>query len=289
MRYDNPLFRPPSEARSYILQATLGCSWNKCTYCAMYRTKEFRIRSLKESLEDLDLAHQKYGPSVDKIFVADGDALIMNMDHWVPILEKSRALFPKLRRVSAYAMAPNILEKSDDELARLRELGLSRFYIGPESGDDKILKQIAKGDDFQAHVDAAQKAKRAGIELSVIALLGIGGDRAEEHARNTGKLITEMDPEFFSALTVTVVPNTPLAKQEARGKFKVPEIPALLQELQWMVMEANPNHTVFRTNHASNYLPLAGNLPEDRDRIVDLIEQAVRGELALRPEWLRGL
>ena len=289
MRYEGRIYRPPSEADAYIVQATIGCSWNHCTYCDMYRDKQFRVRALDDTLADLDEAGRRIGARVDKLFVADGDALVMPLDHWLPILERAHARLPKLKRISCYAMARNILAKTDDELAALREAGLSRFYIGPESGDDATLKRIAKGDDAAAHVEAARRAKAAGIELSVIALLGIGGERSEEHARATGELVTAMDPEFFSALTVTIVPGTPLAKLAERGKFAVPDIPDLLRELRTMVEHARPRDAVFRTNHASNYLPLGGRLPIDRERIVATIDAALDGRIPLRPERMRGL
>jgi len=289
MRYVGKLYRPPSEADALILQATIGCSWNHCTYCDMYRDKRFRVRPLDEALEDLDVAGETVRDQVDKVFVADGDALIMPMDHWMPILERSRALFPHLRRVSCYAMARNILEKSDVELKQLREAGLSLLYIGPESGDDTTLEKIAKGDDSAAHVEAARKAHAAGMQISVIALLGIDPERREEHARKTGELVTNMDPEFFSALTVTVVPGTPLATLEKRGKFAVPSVPDLLRELRVMVEHAKPTNAIFRTNHASNYLPLGGRLPRDAPRIMDIIDRALEGKIPLRPERERAL
>ncbi len=289
MRYVGKLYRPPSEADALILQATIGCSWNHCTYCDMYRDKEFRVRELRESLEDLEIAGKAVGDRVEKLFVADGDALVLPIDHWMAILERARALFPNLRRVSCYAMARNVLEKSDDELSSLREAGLSLLYIGPESGDDRTLKRIAKGDDAAAHVEAARRAHAAGMELSVIALLGIDPERWEEHARATGELVTNMDPEFFSALTVTVVPGTPLATLEKRGKYTVPSTGALLRELRTMVEHAKPTNAVFRTNHASNYLPLGGRLPEDASRIVAIIDRALEGKIPLRPERARGL
>ncbi len=289
MRYEGRIYRPPSEADAFILQATIGCSWNHCTYCDMYSDKSFRVRELGATLEDLDAAAAQFGARIDKLFVADGDALVMDMDHWGAILERARAKLPGLRRVSCYAMARNILAKSAAELAELRAAGLRRFYIGPESGDDVTLRKIAKGDDAAAHVEAARRAKAAGIELSVITLLGIAPDRSEEHARATGELITAMDPEFFSALTVTIVPGTPLAKLAAKDKFAVPEVPALLAELRTMVLHANPTDTMFRTNHASNYLPLGGRLPADRDRIVELIDAAIDGRIPLRREHQRGL
>lgn len=289
MRYEGKLYRPPSEADSYILQATIGCSWNHCTYCDMYREKTFRVRPLDDVLFDLELARRTHGPGIDKIFVADGDALVLPMDHWLPLLARARELFPMLRRVSAYAMARNVNEKSDDDLARLREAGLSLLYIGPESGDDPTLKRIAKGDTFAGHVAAAAKAHRAGMQLSVIALLGIAMERSHEHAVETARLVTEMDPAYFSALTVTVVPGTPLATLQKRGRFEVPAIKALLGELRTMVAEARPTNAVFRTNHASNYLPLAGRLPHDAARIVATLDAALDGRIRLRPEHARGL
>ncbi|HEX7600394.1 MAG TPA: radical SAM protein [Polyangiaceae bacterium] len=226
---------------------------------------------------------------VEKVFVADGDALVLPLDHWLPILARARALFPRLRRVSSYAMARNVLGKTDAELRTLREHGLSLLYVGPESGDDVTLKRIAKGDDAAAHVEAARRAHAAGIELSVIALLGIGMDRSAQHAEGTAKLVTDMDPEYFSALTVTIVPGTPLATLAERGRFAVPSKAELLGELRTMVDLARPADTVFRTNHASNYLPLGGRLPRDRERIVEVIDAAIAGRIPLRSERSRGL
>jgi radical SAM superfamily enzyme YgiQ (UPF0313 family) len=179
--------------------------------------------------------------------------------------------------------------KTDEELRALAGLGLSLLYIGPESGDDVTLKRIAKGDTFAGHVEAAKRAHAAGMQTSVIALLGIAGERSQEHAEATARLVTEMDPAFFSALTVTVVPGTPLATLEQRGKFSVPAVADLLRELRTMVALARPTKAVFRTNHASNYLPLGGVLPRDGERIVALIDGALAGRVALRPEWSRGL
>jgi len=290
VRYEGKLYRPPSEADSLILQATIGCSWNKCTYCDMYRDKPvFRLRPLEECLEDLRAAGAAFGDEVEKLFVADGDALTMPMEHWSPILAEARRQFPKLTRVSCYAMARNVLEKTDDELAQLRREGLRMLYVGPESGDPLTLKRIAKGDGFDEHVEAARRARAASLALSVIVLLGIGGDRADEHARGTADLVTRMDPAFFSALTVTVVPGTPLATLAARGRFAVPAVPELLRELRTMVAQAAPTDAVFRTNHASNYLPLGGRLPRDRARIVATIDAALDGRIPLRPEGQRGL
>ena len=289
MRYEGKLYRPPSEADAYILQATIGCSWNHCTYCDMYRDKDYRVRDLTETLKDLTLAGASFGADVEKLFVADGDALGMPMEHWLAVLGRAREVFPKLRRASCYAMARNVLAKTPAELAELRAAGLSLLYIGPESGDDATLKRIAKGDDAAAHVEAAARARAAGMQMSVIALLGIAPERWEEHAAATAELVTKMDPAFFSALTVTVVPGTPLAQLEKKGKFAVPPVAALLRELRVMVDLARPTDAVFRTNHASNYLPLGGRLPRDRARILEVIDAALAGNVALRPERARGL
>lgn len=289
MRYAGKLYRPPSEADAYIVQATIGCSWNHCTYCDMYRQKDFRVRALDETLEDVDAAAGAFGDDVQKVFVADGDALMMPLDHWLPLLDRCRRAFPNLRRVSCYAMARNVLAKSDADLCALREAGLKILYVGPESGDDVTLKRIAKGDDAAAHVEAARRAHAAGMELSVIMLLGIAMERSEEHALATAELVTKMDPEYLAALTVTVVPGTPLATLRTRGRFAVPEVPGLLRELRTIVDRARPTDALFRTNHASNYLPLGGRLPRDRARIVALVDRALAGDIELRPEWSRGL
>lgn len=290
MRYVEPLYRPPSEANSYILQATIGCSWNKCVYCDMYRSKRFRIRELQESLEDLSEAGSRAGHVVDKIFLADGDALVLPMGHFRAILEVARATFPRLRQVSCYATASNIAEKSSDELAELRALGLSMLYIGPESGDDRVLKRIVKGASFDDHARAAQRAHAAGMKISVIALLGVGGTKlSQEHAEGTARLVTAMDPEYFAALTTAVLPHTPLATMRRKGLFELPDVARMLEELRIIVDEARPTDAVFRTNHASNHLPLAGRLPRDREAICSAIDGALGGSIPLRPDWMRGL
>jgi radical SAM superfamily enzyme YgiQ (UPF0313 family) len=290
MRYEGKLYRPPSEAQSYILQATIGCSHNLCTYCDMYREKTYRVRPLSEFLADLELAHAAYGSDLEKVFVADGDALAMPLEVWEPLLAGLAERFPRLRRVSCYATAGNVLEKTPAELARLRELGLRLLYIGPESGDPQTLKRIVKGATYEEHVEAAAKAHAAGLELSAIFLLGAGGvARSEEHAAASARLATDMDPEFLAALTLTVVPDTPLARLEASQRFELPPVERLLGELRTFVAGSSPSDALFRTNHASNYLPLGGRLPKDRDRIVGVLDEALAGKVALRPEWRRGL
>lgn len=289
MRYEGNLYRPPSEARSYILQATVGCSHNLCTYCDMYREKSFRVREMGEVLEDIAAAGAAY-PETNKVFVADGDALILDADYWKVLLSALKRAFPRLRRVSCYATAQNLLEKTAEELMELRAGGLELLYVGPESGDPETLRRIVKGATFQDHVKAARRSHEAGMKLSLIFLLGAGGiDRSEDHARESARLVTEMDPKYLSALTLTVIPGTPQEKMVQKGRFELPSVEGLLRELRVLVGESRPTATIFRTNHASNYLPLEGRLPRDRDRILQTIDQALNGEIPLRPEYWRGL
>lgn len=290
MRYEEPLFRPPSEAGSLILQATIGCSWNHCTYCAMYRSKTYRVRPEEELVEEIRRTAEHLGASVRKVFVADGDALAMPVELWERILGELRDRFPRLRRISCYATARNLLEKTQEELDRLRAAGLARLYIGPESGDDDTLRRIAKGADAAEHAEAARKAHAAKLEQSLIFLLGIGGiERSEEHALASAELASAMDPRFLSALTVTVVPETPLQTLADSDRFRLPDVEGLLRELRIFVDAARPTDSIFRSNHASNYLPLKGRLPRDRERLLATIDAALAGSTPLRPEWARGL
>ena len=290
MRYQEPLFRPPSEADSFILQATLGCSWNHCTYCAMYRDKPFTVRPLEELLVEIREAGARFGEEVRHVFVADGDPLGMPTGHWEAILRGLGAAFPRLRRVSTYATARNVLEKSQEDLDTLRRLGLTLLYLGPESGDDPTLRSLAKGSDAADHVEAARRARLAGMDQSLMFLLGAGGlERSEAHARASGRLASAMDPRFLSTLTLTVVPGTPLAQLQAQGRFTLPGIPALLQELVWFLEETHLTGGIFRSNHASNYLPVGGRLPRDREAMLATLGQALAGRVPLRPEWMRGL
>ncbi len=290
VRYEGTLYRPPSEADSFILQATIGCSWNVCTFCAMYRDRTFRPRDLDAALEDIRVAGLAFGRQVEKVFVADGDALVLPAHHWERILEACRRAFPRLRRVSAYATTLNLLEKSPEELERLHRRGLVLLYVGPESGDDVTLKRLAKGTTFDGHAEAARRARAAGIKLSAMFLLGAGGvERSEEHARESARLATAMDPRFLSLLTLTVIPGTPIAALQERGGFELPGIERLLREARIFVEDSRPANAIFRANHASNYLPLAGRLPRDRYRLLGEIDAALSGRMPLRPEWARGL
>ena len=289
MRYEGKVYRPPSEAHSYIVQATIGCSHNLCTYCDMYRTVGYRERPIGDVLDDIAVAGRIFRDA-DKVFVADGDPLGMSVERWTTILDAARDAFPRLRRVSCYATADNVRDKSTDELRTLRENGLSLLYIGPESGDDETLRRIVKGGSFAEHVEAAEKAHAAGMEISVITLLGAGGvERSDIHARETARLVTAMDPEYLASLTLTVIPGTPLARMEEKGRFEMPEVGTLLRELRTIVAESQPRNALFRTNHASNYVPIAGRIPEDREALLATIDAALIGDVPLRPEFMRGL
>ncbi len=290
MRYIEPLFRPPAEAESFILQATLGCSWNRCGFCAMYRTKTYSVRPLAEVLADIHDAGRRWPEDVRHVFVADGDPLAMPMEMWEPILRALGAAFPRLRRVSTYATARNVLAKTPEELARLRALGLALLYLGPESGDDTTLKRLGKGATAADHIEAARLVHGAGMHQSLMFLLGAGGsERSEAHARASGRLATVMDPRYLSTLTMTLVPGTPLAEAEAAGRFTLPDVRGLLQELAWFLEEAKPTNAIFRSDHASNHLPLDGRLPRDRETLLATLNEALAGRQRLRPEWLRGL
>ncbi|MCB9898223.1 MAG: radical SAM protein [Planctomycetes bacterium] len=285
MRYEGSVYRPPSEADSLILQATLGCSYNRCTYCAMYRAKRFRPRDLDELREDMDLAASVYGPrGVRRVFLADGDALILRTARLLEILGDLRARFPGLGRVSVYASPQSLLAKSTDEIRELTAAGLSMYYLGPESGHPVVLERIAKGVTREQLVDGARRVVDAGAKLSVMLLLGVGGvELSHEHAVASGTLITEMQPRFVSTLTVTPVPGTPFADEVASGRLVLPDDRALLREQRTMI-EHMDCRAVYRGNHASNMLPVGGTLPADKPKLLALLEHAANDEsVRLRP------
>lgn len=286
LRYDSPvsyiqpLYRPPSEADSIILQATLGCSWNHCTYCAMYRSKVFRVRTREELGQQLDALRLAHGPGARRLFVADGDALGMPFALWSWLLEAVAREFPRLVRISAYATARNVLEKSPAELSRLRDLGLRLLYLGPESGDDVTLGALAKGASFDDHVRASQRLAGAGIAQSLIFLLGAGGRRrSRQHAEASARLLTAMNPRHASLLTLTVLDGTPLALAQSRGRFEQASLRELLAEARTFVAGADVDSCVFRCNHASNHLELQGRLPRDRERLVAKLDAALASTL----------
>jgi radical SAM superfamily enzyme YgiQ (UPF0313 family) len=289
MRYREPVFRPPSEAHSYLLPVTDGCSHNRCTYCAMYTTKRFSVRPLAEVLEDVAQAARLI-PHTRRVFLLDGDALTLSTAKLVPILEALREAFPELQRVGSYANAISVNNKSDEDLRRLRELGLGIVYLGLESGDEVVNERIVKGATIDEQVTAVRRAQAAGIKASVMVLLGMGGrERSREHAVATGQVLSRMDPRYISCLCVTPVPGTPLFDQVRAGTFQLIRPEDTLDELVGILEHTDVSGAVFRSNHASNYLPLGGRLPADRERLIDAARAARRGEVPLRPEYLRGL
>ncbi len=255
----------------------------------MYRDKTFRVREIEEYRDDIAEAGRRFA-GTEKVFIADGDALAMPTPRWLALLGILRETFPRLRQVSCYATADNLLEKPKQDLALLCAQGLSLLYIGPESGDNKTLKRIVKGNTFEEHELAAKQAHDAGMKVSTIFLLGAGGvDRTQEHAAESARLVTAMDPEFLAALTLTIVPRTPIAKLVAKGGFTLPEPKAMLAELRTLVNDSRPTSALFRTNHASNYLPTGGRLPVDRSQIVATIDAALSGKVPLRSERNRRI
>jgi radical SAM superfamily enzyme YgiQ (UPF0313 family) len=291
MRYEGMVIRPPSEANSYILQVTYGCSHNRCTFCGTYTDKPFRVRPIEEVLEDIAMA-QSLAPDTRRVFLADGNALVLNTERLVAILDAMAAAFPLLRRVGIYASARDILGKTDVDLARLQQRKLEIVYLGLESGSDEVLRRVRKGITGAEMVEAVHKLKRAGIRTSVIAILGLGGtELSATHADETGRVVRQMDPEYLSMLTLMLVPGTELHRQWQSGSFELPEPMALLQELRQVIACLDGlSRCIFRTNHASNYLPLAGTLSRDKARLLAAMDEALlRGRSALRPETWRAL
>lgn len=290
VKYIGAVYRPPSEAQSLIIQATVGCNHNKCTFCGSYRDKRFAIRSIEEIRQDL--ADARYMGPVKRVFLADGDALCIPQRRLTQILEAVNEYFPSVERIGIYANAQNVLRKSLEDLQALKSLKLGIIYLGVETGDRDLLEKICKGATYDELVEAARRVKQAGIILSVTVLLGIGGiEGSEKHARGTAQILTDMDPDYVGALSVIVVPETPLHQEYERGEFKVPDPFGLIRELRTMISESSFTHCVFRSNHASNYLPVKATLPEDKDGIVAAIDRVLRDRdnRNLRPEFLRAL
>jgi radical SAM superfamily enzyme YgiQ (UPF0313 family) len=290
LRYIGSVYRPPSEAESLIIQVTLGCSHNKCSFCGSYLEKPFSIRNIKEITEDL-ADSMSMGP-VSRIFLADGDALCIPQKRLIEILELVNRFHPEAERIGVYSNAKDILRKSVDELKRLKELKVGIIYLGVETGDEKLLKKICKGADYKQLVEAAHRVKEAGITLSVTVLLGIGGvEGSSDHARATAAILTDMDPDYVGALSVILVPGTPLHSEFTTGEFKLPDPFGLIEELRTIIAESSFTNCVFRSNHASNYLPVKATLPRDKKKILDAIDAILssKDSRALRPEFLRAL
>ena len=288
MRYEGTVYRPPSEARSLIVQVTIGCAHNRCTFCSMYKDKQFRIRDLDEIFEDLESARAIY-PKVKRVFLADGDALVLPTDKLIAILDKINELFPERERISAYATPQDIMRKSNEDLALLKEKGLLMLYMGIESGDDTILQKIDKGVTSADMLEAGKKAKEAGLILSVTMISGLGGPRGSAaHAIGCAKLVNEMQPEYASFLTLMLEEGTKLYEDYQSGEFLLLEPRAVLLELRLFIQNTNLENCIFRANHASNYVALAGTLGADKQRLLNEIDTALK-EDDFKPEYLRGL
>jgi len=289
MRYKGQVIRPPSEAKSYLLQITYGCSWNKCTFCPAYVAKPFKIRPFDEIEQDILMAKEAF-PDIRRIFLCDGDGLVLSADRLLAILDLLNFSFPDLNRVGIYFNARDILSKSDDELQRLVQKKLTIGYIGLESGSERVLKKVHKGATRRELIEAVLKAQKNGMKISVIGLLGLGGiEFSEEHANKTASAVSAMKPRYFSLLTLMVVKGTPMYDDFASGKFKLPDELGLLSEMRTIIEKTETERTIFRTNHASNYLPLEGILSRDKRKLIEIIDHALEGKIRLKPEILRGL
>jgi radical SAM superfamily enzyme YgiQ (UPF0313 family) len=289
MHYEGICIRPPSEAFSILLQVTLGCSHNKCTFCGTYKDKRFTIKDDRIILSDIRFA-SRHMKRQDRLFLMDGDALIIPQKRLMWILERINEYLPWVRRVGLYANAKSIKMKSLDDLIELRENGLGILYLGVETGDDRVLKKIRKGSSAESFIDTGKKVKEAGIKLSVTVLLGIAGkERSLQHAGATGGLLSEMDPDYVGALTVMLIPGTPLYADSSAGNFELPTEKELLLELREMISQTNLSRGLFFSNHASNYLPVKARMPKGKQQALDFIDSALRGDITLRQECMRGL
>ncbi|MBN2418206.1 MAG: radical SAM protein [Deltaproteobacteria bacterium] len=289
MHYEGYCVRPPSEAYSILLQVTLGCSHNKCTFCGTYTNKPFRIKDDEIILSDIKYA-SRYMKNQDRVFLMDGDALIIPQKRLMWILDKIREHLPWVKRVGSYANTKGIKMKSLNDLIELRKNGLGILYLGVETGDDETRKKIIKGSAASECIEMGRKVKEAGIKLSVTVLLGIAGkEKSIEHAKATGELLSAMDPDYIGALTVMFVPETPLHDEYIKGVFVLPDEMGLLRELREMIVHTNISRGLFFSNHASNYLPIRARLPRGKQDAIDQIDSALKGNVELKPEWLRAL
>lgn len=291
--YVEPVFRPPSEAKSLILPVTNGCSWNKCTFCEMYTQpqKKFRARKPDAVREDIERAARSLG-GVRRVFLADGDAMVLPTRRLLEILQELRAAFPDLQRVSSYCLPRNLARKSVEELTELREAGLQILYVGMESGDDEVLRRINKGETAESTRSALSKIRSAGITSSVMVLNGLGGEvLSEQHAVNTARLCNDTQPDYLSTLVVSF----PQGEERFRAGFGDDFVPlnqdGLFREIRQFLEHLDLERTVFRSDHASNYLVLKGTLGRDKPRLLEEVNLAISdpGAATLRPEWMRGL
>ena len=290
IKYVGDVYRPPSEAYSLIVQATIGCTHNKCSFCKMFKEKRFQTRPTEDIIADFAWARKRYR-SVPRIFLADANALCLKTDKLMPILTYIEETFPECERVTIYGRASDVLRKTEDEFRQLREHGLTMGYIGAESGSDKVLEMCRKGETRQQLIDAVKRIEKVGIKASVTFISGLAGkDGWEDHAIQTGTMITEMNASYVSLLTLLVDPQAPMYEDIQSGRLKLLTPQEVLAETHLMLENANPEKTcIFRSNHASNYLSLKGDLPQDRDRFLAQIEAAMKNTGMLKDERFRLL
>ncbi len=295
MKYVQPVYRPPSEAYSLLIQATIGCSRASCTFCASWlfnkkKIKQFSIRPREEIEADLTEARRIYGENVTKIFFLDSNALIMKTEELMNLCEFSHAIYPRLERIGVYGCAKDVLEKSVEELKMLKEAGLGIIYMGLESGDDETLKLVHKGVTSAEQVKAGLMIMQSGIPLSVTIILGLGGkNRWREHARFTGIACSQINPTYLGALTLMLVPGTPLHQKTQNGEFEMLNPHEILEEMKILVKNLDLDGCIFRSNHASNYLPIGGILSQEKDEILKTIQLGLDQKIGLRPDFLRAL
>jgi radical SAM superfamily enzyme YgiQ (UPF0313 family) len=287
--YDYPLYRPPSEADSMIFQVTLGCSFNKCSFCNMYRTKQYSERPWEEIRAEIDIA-SKFYPNTKRVFLADGDAINLPKDRIIQILQDLRLKFPELERVSCYAMPMNLLQKKDDDLKEMKAAGLDMFYIGIESGNDTVLRKVTKGATYKTIVQACHKARHNGYVLSCMVILGLGGKTyTKEHIQDTARLLSETAPDYVGALTLHLEEGI---YEEFMTKFGEPFVPLddsdILDEIEALISNFSPKTPVmFRANHASNVYSIGGTMPDDRGKVLNLIKSLKSHPEMLKPKFLR--
>lgn len=289
MHYEGNIIRPPSEANSILLQVTVGCSRNKCTFCGTYRGERFRIKADSIIMQDIDFA-ARYCRQQRRVFLCDGDALIIPHKRLMRILQTIRERLPWVTRIGTYANAKSLDMKSPQELQALKDQGLGIAYMGLESGDDVTLKKINKGASAQYMIAMGKKARAAGIKLSITVLLGIAGRlRSQVHAVETGRVLSAIDPEYVGALSLMLIPGTPLFDEHQAGDFPLLDSKEMLAELRTMIAGTNLSRGLFHANHASNYLPIRARMPRDKESTLELIDQALAGQIGLKPEYLRAL
>lgn len=290
INYDEPLFRPPSEGMSLIIQVTLGCSWNKCAFCEMYTSKQFRARKEEDVFSDI-LAFKPYASQIRKVFLADGDAMVLSTNRLLRILSELKNTFPKLQRISAYASPRNLNDKSVAEMQELQKAGLSLLYVGIESGDNSVLEMVNKGETFESIVSGLNKSKQAGINSSVMIINGLGGKLfSKQHAINSAKILNETQPRYASTLVLSTYKGMDYYKNRIKAEFSELNLQALINEMQIFIENTNLEETIFRSDHASNYLVLKGVLGRDKNSFLEKINLALKNpNLAnLRSEDMRG-